>query len=80
MFLNILGFDLVGFLVDILVSAAWIIPLFFVVKNLVAFLTAPGPVAKQEALKALIQSAIILVALILFVILFNSFARPSLDL
>ena len=80
MFLNLLEFNLVGFLVDLILGAAWIIPLFLFVKNLIAYLTAPGPVIKQEAAKAVFQSFITLVTVILLVILFNSFARSALGL
>ena len=80
MFLNFLGFNLVSFIVDLLLAVAWIIPLFYVVKNLIAYLTAPTPVLKQEAQKAVFQSGITLVTLIILVILFNAFARSPLGL
>jgi membrane-associated HD superfamily phosphohydrolase len=76
--LNLFNFSLVDFAVDILINAAWLLPLFFVVKNVLAYLSAPAPIQKVEARKELIKSIIVTAIMVFLVILFNLLIRPNL--
>jgi hypothetical protein len=76
--LNLLGDGFVEGLVDIMLLAVWAIPLFFVVKNLFAYLTAPGPQEKNRAMGALSNSLMLFVIFVLLTVGFNLFIRDLL--
>jgi hypothetical protein len=76
--INFLGGGIVEAVVDLFIIALWLIPLFFTIKNLVAYLTAPTPKLRTEARAALIQSTVFTVVFILLSIGFNLFLRPLL--
>jgi hypothetical protein len=76
--INFLGGGIVEAVVDLFIIALWLIPLFFTIKNLVAYLTAPIPTFGAEARAALIKSTVFTVVFILLSIGFNLFLRPLL--
>jgi hypothetical protein len=76
--LNLFDGSLIESLVDIIIAAIWLIPLWFVAKNLFAFLTASSQKDKQIALGALINSFIFFVVFVIVAIVFNNLVKPEL--
>jgi hypothetical protein len=76
--LNLFDGSLIEGLVDIIITAIWLIPLWFVAKFLFAYLTAANPKDKQIALGALITSFIFFVVFVIVAILFNTLVKPEL--
>jgi hypothetical protein len=76
--INFLGNAIVEQVVDIILLASWVIPAFFLIKNILAYFTAPGKSQQYEALRKLIQSSIFTGIFIAIAIIFNIFVKPQL--